>query len=64
LEGVKASFKEGEFYKMLPPKLKDRFVLHTLNKYYEKFYYFFNDISQQNYAPSTFVRKILVNLDC
>jgi len=32
--------------------------------YYEKFYYFFNDVSQGEFADQVFVRKVLSHLDC
>lgn len=32
--------------------------------YYEKFYYFFNDVSQGRYSDLIFVRKVLQELDC
>eukprot|EP00347_Sterkiella_histriomuscorum_P000928 403373987 len=64
LEGIQAQMKEGGYFELLPPKLKDKLVFTALKKYYQKFYYFFNDVSSQNFAPNTFVGKILVNLDC
>jgi len=32
--------------------------------YYNKFFFFFNDVNDQNFADLVFVRKVLSRLDC
>lgn len=39
-------------------------VFSLLDGYYEKFFYFFNDVQLQNFADSVFVRKVLSDFDC
>ena len=39
-------------------------VFTLLKAYYKKFFYFFNDIEDQNFANKVFIRKVLSSLDC
>ena len=64
LKGVTTSLRENDYYKMFPPRLKNVIIFDSLNEYYEKFYYFFNDIQYKVVADDVFVRKILSHMDC
>lgn len=48
----------------MPPELKNKLVFTLLLGYYKKFFFFFNDVIEQNFADLVFVRKILSRLDC
>lgn len=64
LKGVTQSLREGEFYSLLPPKLKNSLIQEILKDYHKRFYFFFHDIQNKNHADEAFIRKILSNLDC
>lgn len=64
LHGVDQSIREGGYYKLMPSRMKTKVAFELFDKYYHKFYYFFNDLQGKNYADKVFVRKMLTNLDC
>ena len=65
LYGVVQSLqRDNSFYKVLSPDLKNKLTFCLLESYYQKFFFFFNDIEKHNFADQVFVRKILSNLDC
>jgi hypothetical protein len=39
-------------------------VFALLYDYYDKFFYFFNDVERQNFADEVFIRKVLTFFDC
>lgn len=55
---------ENNFYANIPPELKNKLIFLLLTGYYNKFFYFFNDVQEQNFADIVFVRKVLSRLDC
>jgi hypothetical protein len=55
---------ESHFYHDLSPSLKNKLIFSLLNSYYEKFFYFFNDLQNHNFTDDIVVRKILSKLDC
>jgi hypothetical protein len=55
---------DNQFYSQMPPSIKQNLVFTLLKTYYKKFFYFFNDIEDQNFANKVFIRKILSSLDC
>jgi hypothetical protein len=45
LYGVIESLQQdNNFYKYIPPELKNKLVFLLLMSYYNKFYFFFNDV--------------------
>ena len=64
LKGVSKQIRETEYYRLLPPKIKNDLIFQILEDYYEKFYYFFYDAELMITAEETFIRKILSHLDC
>ncbi len=64
IKGVKLPIRENNFYKLLPPKLKNKLAMNILEEYYECFYYFFHDLNTQKHADEVFIRRILSRLDC
>lgn len=64
LNGIKAQMCDGGYFDMLTPKLKNKLTFEILDNYYQKFFYFFNDIEGLNFAETNLIRKILVHLDC
>ena len=48
----------------LSPDLKSDLVFALLDSYYQKFFFFFNDVELQNFADKVFIRKVLSNFDC
>lgn len=64
LQGVTHSLREGEYYKLLPPRLKNQLINDVLHEYHSQFYFFFHDVQNKNHADEIFIRKILSNLDC
>lgn len=65
LYGVVQSLRyDNEFYSQMSPSLKTKLVFVLLRQYYQKFFYFFNDVEHQNFADKVFIRKVLGQLDC
>lgn len=48
----------------MPTRMKTKLAFELLDKYYQKFYFFFNDLQGKNFADKVFIRKVLTNLDC
>lgn len=61
---VQTVMVENSFYRSIPPDLKNKLIFLLLTGYYDKFFYFFNDCQNQQFADTVFVRKILSRLDC
>jgi hypothetical protein len=61
---VQSLMRDNNFYSRLPPDLKLKLCFSLLQNYYNRFYFFFNDLEQQNFADQVFTRKLLTNLDC
>eukprot|EP00347_Sterkiella_histriomuscorum_P006194 403353701 len=64
LKGVSQSLREGDYFKLLTPKLKNSLIQEVLKDYHKQFYFFFHDIQNKNHADEAFIRKVLSNLDC
>ena len=62
--GIKANIMDNEFYMCLSPQLRNQLLDEVIELYHEKFFYFFHDIESKISAPSKFIRKLLINLDC
>jgi len=62
--GVANSFRQSPHFKTLSVNLKNKLTFEVLKQYYDKLYFFFNDIVERNFADQNFVRKVLVSLDC
>lgn len=56
--------RDNSFYSLMPPDLKNRLIFCLLQNYYNKFFFFFNDMERHMFAEPVFIRKILSNLDC
>jgi signal-transduction protein with cAMP-binding, CBS, and nucleotidyltransferase domain len=61
---VQSVKKEQKFYKYFSPDLKNQIIFTLLDSYYQKFFFFFNDVETQNFADPFFIRKILSLMDC
>lgn len=44
--------------------MKDQITQVALEKYFERFKYFFNDYTEGRFADSTFKRKVAASFDC
>lgn len=45
LYGVVQSLKmDNDYYSLMPPEIKNKLVFVLLHQYYQKFFYFFNDV--------------------
>ena len=55
---------ESDFYRSLPPEIKEKLIFALLDTYYRKFFVFFNDVTTQNFGDPVFIRKILQSMDC
>ena len=63
--GVVQTLKlDNDFYRNMPPSIKQNLVFTLLKAYYKKFFYFFNDIENQKSANKLLIRKVLSSLDC
>lgn len=63
-KGITENLKDKGFYKLLTPNLKHQLTMEALEKYHDRFYYFFHDVESKNNADPAFIRKVLSNLDC
>jgi len=61
---VQSLQRDNDFYKKLSPDLKNSLCFSLLYDYYDKFFYFFNDVGRQNFADEVFIRKTLTCMDC
>lgn len=43
---------------------KSKLIFVVLRNYYDKFFYFFNDLEQNIFSEKTFIVKVLSSLDC
>ena len=58
-----SSLHHSSFFKQLPPKIKQKLIEELLNNYKTSLFYFFNDVTASNFAPSGFVSKVISSLD-
>jgi hypothetical protein len=56
--------RDNEFFKRLSPNLRQQLSFTLLESYYQKFFFFFNDLDGQQFADDIFIRRVLTNLDC
>ena len=62
--GVAKSFKGNQHYEKMSARLKNQLVFAVLEKYYDRLFFFFNDIQAQHQSEHNFIRRLLTTLDC
>ena len=55
------SFRESAFFKILPPKLKQKLAFTCLEDLIKKFFYFFHDVHSGLKADDVMIRKIITS---
>lgn len=55
---------EHNFYHCMSHSQKNKIVYVVLREYYNKFFFFFNDLEYGQFSEKNFIRKMLSSLDC
>ena len=63
INGMSFCLRNGGYFKNLNPRLRKLLCQNLFELHYQKFYYFFHDIQNNNNAHPQFVHKIIESLD-